>query len=261
MLKQTIQAMQAHAVAEFPRESCGFVMRTAAGEAYRPVANSSATPEDSFRIDGEAYMAAEEEAEILAVVHSHPRGPNGPTMADRVACDSSGLPWYVIPVHCDVPGVAPRALAPVGFVPDDFQAPLIGRPFAHGVLDCYTLIRDWFKRVRGITLMDFDRADDWWHHGGDLYDQNLAVAGFRKLAKGEPLKPGDMIIMQVRSPVGNHGGIYLGDEGLVEPHAAGAFIPRPGLLHHFYGRNSEVTVYGGMWEQCTLFAARHSSQE
>ncbi len=134
MLKTTIQAMQAHAVAEFPRECCGFVVRTALGEVYRAVPNASATPEDSFRIGAESYIAAEDEGEILAVVHSHPRGPNGPTMADRVGCDSSGLPWYVVPVHCDVPGVAPRALAPVGFVPDDFEAPLIGRPFAHGVL-------------------------------------------------------------------------------------------------------------------------------
>lgn len=260
MQKDTIQAAKAHAEAAFPHESCGFVLQAADGtELYRPVPNSAAAPGESFRIDGAEYIAAEEAGDIKAVVHSHPGGPDGPTVGDRVACENSRVPWYVIPVHQATPGAPPKASTPVGIVPNGYRAPLLGRPFFHGVLDCYTLIRDWFDRERGVELPDYERPDDWWNHGLDLYLANLEHAGFRILTEREPMKTGDMVLMQVRSPVANHGGLFLGDEGLSE--APDLFPLRNAMLHHFYGRNSERVVYGGMWASCTRMVCRHKSQE
>ena len=121
-----------------------------------------------------------------------------------------------------------------------WRAPLLGRMFFHRVLDCYTLVRDYYQRERGIELLDFEREDDWWHKGQDLYMQGFERAGFAPLARGEALQPGDVILMQVRSPVANHAGVYLGHTGLQEqpglhpvPHA---------MLHHLYGRLSERVV-------------------
>lgn len=51
-----------------------------------------------------------------------------------------------------------------------------------------------------------------------------------------------MIVMQVQAAEPNHAAIYLGD-GL--------------MLHHLYGRLSERAVYGGYWQERTIFTLRH----
>jgi hypothetical protein len=51
-----------------------------------------------------------------------------------------------------------------------------------------------------------------------------------------------MILMQIRSPVTNHAGIYLGDGQ---------------MLHHLHGRLSETVPYGGMWAERTRCIVRH----
>ena len=93
----------------------------------------------------------------------------------------------------------------------------------------------------GITLSQYERDDNWWDNGQDLYSlERLRAEGF-ELIDGEPRR-GDMILMQVRSPVPNHAGVYLGDDL---------------MLHHLYGRLSEKAVYGGMWAERTRYIVRH----
>ena len=89
------------------------------------------------------------------------------------------------------------------FAPTGWQAPLLGRQFFHGVLDCYTLVRDWYSREAGIELPDFERADDWWNQGQDLYMEQFAQAGFSRIPDAAQILPGDVILMAVRSPVAN----------------------------------------------------------
>lgn len=106
--------------------------------------------------------------------------------------------------------------------------PIIGRPFVHGVWDCYGLIRDWYRQERGIELPNFERADGWWEQGENLYIDNYAAAGF--VAHDAELQPGDVILMQYQASVVNHAGVYIGD-GM--------------MLHHLYGQSARVVPYGG----------------
>jgi len=50
---------------------------------------------------------------------------------------------------------------------------LVGREWSHGVLDCYALVRDWFRAERGVELPNFVRFDDWWKRGENLYLEKL----------------------------------------------------------------------------------------
>ena len=77
--------------------------------------------------------------------------------------------------------------------------PYVGREFVHGVVDCYSLVRDWYAREWGIELRDYDRRDQWWDHGENLYLENFQKEGFHKIPV-EELQRGDALLMQLVSP-------------------------------------------------------------
>ncbi|KLB50036.1 Mov34/MPN/PAD-1 family protein, partial [Xanthomonas euvesicatoria] len=88
---------------------------------------------------GEDYAAAEDAGQIVALVHSHPNASAHASDADKAMCEASGLTWHIISVG-QVDGV-PECGEVQTIQPSGYVAPLVGRQFAHGVLDCYTLVR------------------------------------------------------------------------------------------------------------------------
>lgn len=221
----------AHAMAEIPREACGLLVVRKGREVYRPCRNL-ATGDDQFIIAPDDYEAAEAEGEIIAVVHSHPFIPPEPSQADLVSCEATGLEWHIV----SVPNGTWRSFRPSGYV-----APLVGRVFSHGVLDCYAIIRDWYAQERGIELLDFDRSDGWWHRGQNLYLENFGKAGFSVC---EELHEGAVLLMQIGAPVPNHAAIYLGDDM---------------ILHHVQGRLSSRDIYGGYWRKHTTRVLKYTA--
>jgi cell wall-associated NlpC family hydrolase len=132
----------------------------------------------------------------MALVHSHPDAPARASEADRVECEASGMPWLIVSVRRDdgEPYIAERAQ----IEPSGYQAPLVGRAFHHGVLDCWALCRDWYASECGLTLPNPERRDKWWNDGhSDLYTDNLASAGFTVLPDDAEMRRGDLILMQV----------------------------------------------------------------
>ena len=228
-----LEQIFAHAAACAPRESCGLLIAVGKKQVYVPCINTASHSED-FRISAEAFADAEERGEVLAVVHSHPGTSPTPTMADRVSCERLGLPWLIVGMQNSVHWLTPEG----------YQAPLLGRPFVHGVLDCYALVKDWYAQERALVLPEIDRCDGWWDNGQNLYVDNFEQQGFITLSDEEEMQAGDCFLMQVRSPVPNHAAIYLGD-GII--------------LHHLYGRLSARTVYGGYWQTVTTHKLRHKS--
>lgn len=232
-------ALISHAAQAYPEEACGVIVRgSGTRDRYEPVRNEftgTSQAGDRFRISAEDWARAEDSGEIIAIVHSHPDACANPTMADRVMCERTGVPWVIV----GYPSEAVTVTAPAGF-----QAPLIGREFHHGVLDCYTLIRDYYSGELGIELPDFEREDAWWEHAdhGDLYRAGYAEAGF-VLVNDMP-RQHDVLLMQVAARCDNHAAVFLGD-GTV--------------LHHLYGRLSGREVWGGYWERHTTAVLRHTS--
>lgn len=232
MIQPNIKAeIAAHAKAESPREACGLLVRIGQIVRYIPCTNL-AEDDDFFVIDPKDYLVCEKMGQICAVVHSHPAGLSTPSDADKAACEATALPWYIY----SVPSDDWSYLTPSGFI-----APLYGRVWVHGVLDCYTFIRDWYKQERGIDLPDFDRNYLWWERGEDIYTQNFHKASFFEV--DGPAKEGDVLLMAIRSKVPNHGAILL--EGDL-------------LAHHAYNRLSNRSeVWGGFYRNSTTHILRH----
>jgi proteasome lid subunit RPN8/RPN11 len=229
-------AIEAHASQVYPHECCGLVTHAAEGLRYHPCRNTLAdTPagQDRFQIHHMDWAAAEDAGELAAVVHSHPNESAHPSQADRVMCERTELPWLIIGWPHGVMTLTE---------PQGWRAPLIGRDFHHGVLDCYTLIRDYYAWDVGIELPDFERDDDWWAKGQNLYRDGFEAAGFVEVPA--PMQRHDVLLMMAAARVENHGAVWLGDGT---------------ILHHLYGRLSCKDVWGGDWERRTTAVLRHQS--
>lgn len=227
--------VQSHAAECAPRECCGLAVVVKGRLRYWPCRNLAPSAEQ-FALDPADHAAAEDAGEVVGVCHSHVYLPPDPSDADRAMCEQSGLPWLIV----NHPTGAYRVIKPEGWSP-----PLIGREFTHGVLDCYTLIRDYYRQTLGIELPDFLRNDDWWLDGKNLYLEGYQSAGFVHIGGPEVmLREHDGLLLQVASPVPNHGAIYVGDNQ---------------ILQHCHGRLSSRDVYGGYWRKVTTHVLRHRS--
>lgn len=230
--KQILQ----HASQEYPRECCGLLVIYNGHQLYVPCQNLSEGDTDFF-LSPDDYVKAEERYGLpIAIVHSHPNKSPKPTMADMVGCEGSGLPWIIV----GWPSTMIHQMEPSGYVP-----PIIGRTFCHGVLDCYSLVRDYYKQELGVELKDYPRQERWWMKGEALYLDHYEEEGFRQVPLSD-ICTNDLLLMQRRASTPNHGAVYVGNSQIV---------------HHVEGRLSTREVYGGYWQQITTHALRHREVE
>jgi len=222
-----------HAKETIDKEICGLIVVFKGREKYVRCRNISETDSsDHFVIHPEDYAAAEDFGTITTVVHSHPRTNPKPSEADLVGIEKSGLPWLI---------VNPRTEQHTITKPTGYKAPLVGRPFVHGILDCYAIIKDYFKENLSIEMPEYFRQDDWWHNGQSLYRDNFEKAGFREVPM-TALKVHDCFIIC---------------NGATEPNHAAVYIEEGKILHHVQGRLSSIDVFGGFWLKNTWKVVRH----
>ena len=113
--------IDSHAIAAWPREACGLLLREAEGEPfYRPCDNVAGDdpvvdaggrprgPRRAYQLDPhEVLRAARERLEMLAIVHSHPGGDARFSALDRNVATTMGRDGIPVPtwpgvLHCVV---------------------------------------------------------------------------------------------------------------------------------------------------------------
>jgi proteasome lid subunit RPN8/RPN11 len=213
----------------YPQEMCGFIVAKKRKSKFIQCANIS--PElNSFIMDPRGIINAEEQGKLIMIVHSHCNESAQPSQSDEVGCELSGIPWLIV----SLPTRQTYEWKPKGY-----EAPLEGRKFSHGVLDCYTLLKDFYSKELNISIPDFHRDYAWWKKGANLYLENFGKAGFVKV---DDQKIHDVVLMQMDSPVPNHAGILL---------------DKNQFIHHLEGHLSCKQVYGGFWRKNTWCTLRH----
>jgi proteasome lid subunit RPN8/RPN11 len=234
-----IEAAKAHAISEFPKESCGFI---AAGE-YVACENKHNEPTTEFEIQDDRYDQAVAAGTLQAVIHSHPYGPLVPSELDMTQQIATDVPWVIIMLNEN--GVH-KLTAWGGNLP---MAPIIGRPFIHGIFDCYSLVRDVFRlgkdgmAAQGISwphppieLPEVPRADNWWQGEDDLYVAHLAPAGFKQINRSE-VQEGDGFLCALGDRRSNPN---------KRLNHAGLIVERDQVLHHFTD-NLSARRAAGAW--------------
>jgi proteasome lid subunit RPN8/RPN11 len=229
-----IDQVKAHANSSPSREICGVIVSHRRRNQYVPC-NNIAENNSHFVIDPIDYAAAEDAGTVIAIVHSHVNVNPAPSQADLIGIERTQLPWLIV----NTPVNNYTYTEPSGYL-----APYVGREFVHGITDCYSIWRDYYKRELGIEMIDYERSVEWWLKGRDLYEDNYRAAGFLEVDIKD-LKKHDIILMKVASPVQNHAAVYLGDNI---------------ILQHVMGKISSKDVYGGWWRKITTKILRHESQ-
>jgi proteasome lid subunit RPN8/RPN11 len=226
----------------YPNECCGLVVDVGGKMKVFPCRNIALDRKNEFMADPEDVGRAEDAGDVVMGYHSHIETGPTPSMADKVDAERNERPSLIVSWPADIWEF---------YAPTGWKAPLLGRPFVYGTLDCYTLARDWYAE-EGLILPDFDRLQEgWWERQPDgkpkanLCMDNYTKAGFVIV---NDLRRGDMLLIQGwRAIVANHCAVYLGD-GL--------------MLHHPPKRISTIQPYlakRGYFHTATRAILRHPS--
>ena len=217
----------AHAKDQDPYESCGLLLNIRGKEKYFPCRNLSQTAFQCFILDPEDYIKADNTGDIVAVVHSHPVTPPIASQSDKVACEQSNLKWYIVNPKTETWGY---------LEPSGYKAPLLGREWAWGVSDCWSLVRDWYKEELNIELRDWNRPTTLEDFNKDpMFERCAWRTGFRELRTDEKLENGDLLFMSILTNNLNHVAIFLDGD----------------VLHHLTDRLSCKEPYSEWLLKCT----------
>lgn len=201
-----------HAQQCYPNESVGVFV----DNKYIPLENEHTQPLNDFKVSPEIYLKV---GKIQAVVHSHPfRGDPVPRLypsaADMRGQMDTAVPWGII--CCDK-----ERSWPVQWFGDQCPIPkYTERGFIHGIQDCYSLIRDYYRQEFGVLTKDFPRDWAWWNNGDQhLYERFFMDAGYRQIPMSQA-KIGDVFLAilgrsAIKNNVVSHGGIYLGGDEIL----------------------------------------------
>jgi len=229
-------------MANYPNEACGLVVGVNGRQRIIICKNVADDPRTNFRIDPHEYIEAAKIGEVIGVWHTHVDVPANPSEQDVAGCNASRLPWYIMAVWNTPEGFDCTPV--VTLQPHEIDTSYEGRTYLFGVSDCYTLVRDYYRREFRIVLGEYPRVERFWEKGLNFFAEGYAEQGFDLLIDQEP-QVGDLFIMQVASNIPNHIAIYVGDDK---------------ILHHCQGRLSRTDVYGGMWAKHTSHHLRHKER-
>jgi proteasome lid subunit RPN8/RPN11 len=195
-----IDDIQNHFKEVYPLEACGIVGVVKGKKKYFPCENI-ADSGDEFVLSSTDYFRIKQQADVLAIVHSHPDAECSPSPHDIVSCNALGIPYYIF----SYPGMDLHIQEPI----KNFN-PLIGREYEFGKYDCFEAMRDWLAS-KGIDIAP--RApfeNDWWDKGLNYFTEEIiANWGFKKVTTPQE---NDLLVFQVAHDIPDHCGVYLGDD-------------------------------------------------
>ena len=232
--EQVHENIRQHAERMTPQECCGFIINnTSTGKVeIFPCDNIAENKTHNFVINPLQMLEAERLGKILAYYHSHTLGDETPSMPDKINSQSTQLPSLIYSV------LTKKFYL---YTPDNFKAPLIGRPFVWGISDCFSLVYDYYRYELNIVL-----NNNYFRHNVDdilqnnYFEKDAETQGFQLVNQ---LQKHDILLMKIDAKVGNHVAIYLGNEQILHH-------PGPGKL-------SRRSFYGSYWKKITSGIYRH----
>lgn len=236
-----------------PQEGCGVIVRNppsinGGSIEFLPMYNSAVDPLNHFSIDAkdiaQLYIA---NCAILAIVHNHPKGSADPSPHDIASMNLHQRPFLIVGMDNDYQWHEPR------------RVPLVGRPYVHGMQDCYSIVRDYYARELGIMLPDIERKDRWWEdaNAASLYVDNFEAFGFVRVDKKDMRKHDLLLCRWGQTQHVNHALIYLADDANLLSEQTSPCIGTRLCLHHPYNGLAGRMILGEARLQSCEHVIRH----
>lgn len=234
--------IKVHAISEKPNECCGLIYKNKeCGLDIFECHNISDKPDNFFIIDPNDYLAASSKGEIIGYYHSHITGSNFSDF-DKVNSERTGLNSIIYCLEND----NFYEYSPIGY-----ELPYTKRQYITGFIDCFSLIKDYYKKEKNIEISELkcpyrlsdigpDHPENNRYHS--ILPDHFLENGFIEV---ESLKNEDVILTRtqmIQSPV--HASIYI----------------EPGqILHHPFMQNSRIETYRSAYKKWTTHILRHKS--
>ena len=249
-LKVRLQ-LQRIAKKSVPYEMCGVLVWDELDDMqFIEVPNVHADPKTGFALHPARLAMIDAKANILAYVHSHPYGTSEPSALDMQQVNQHGKPFVIVGMSDDDISVTmPKEL------------PLIGRDYVYGAYDCFTIVRDYYKRELAIEIKEYNYDELWWEdpNAESLYINHYAENGFIEVPLSE-LQKHDVLICYWGDTVHpNHAIIFLGQDPVFKSEPLIDLIGDRLFLHHLYGTKSRVEVLGEQRLHTVAKVLRHEN--
>lgn len=234
-MNHLLSDIEAHFEKEYPREGCGVLAVSEGKLKFHPCRNVAKDDED-FILDSKEYFKLMRSTDIVGIVHSHPDTSPQPSESDINSCNAVGIKYYIF----SYPGMDMEVLEPRIDTKE-----LFGREYKFGVSDCFEAMRDFLASQNILIPPRAPFEDDWWKKGLDYFTEEIISEwGFKKVDQ-TTIKPNDLLIFSIFAQVGNHCGVYLGNEV---------------FYHHAINRLSCRESLYPMWGKYLIGAYRHETQ-
>ena len=205
MLKMSWKkSFEKYAKKQAPEEACGLLAIIEGKETFWPCKNLAEGKFEFFILDPDDWAECEDTGEILGVVHSHPVGAASPSDTDRAACEHLGFPYYIYGIEHE----NWECIKPCGW-----KAPsLIGRRFIWGKYDCWSIVTDWFKENKNISIPYWTRPKKFKDFlKNPEFEYALPKLNFKKLETNNDIQVGDVLLFQSITGNLDHVAVYIGD--------------------------------------------------
>ena len=120
------------------------------------------------------------------------------------------------------------------------ETPLIGRPYAFGIFDCFSLVHDYMYQIMNIEIGQLERTEQCFDIPGFTRDA-ARQCGFVQV--DDAPRRGDLFLIQTDVGEPDHAAVYDGNDR---------------IMHHMRNRLSRSDIYGGSyWQLHTISHWRH----
>ncbi len=204
--------VKAHALKDNPYEACGYICANYLGEvSVVPCENMAHNKRGRFSVHPKMEAEAEKHGQIVAFYHSH-AGEFAIPENNRFSKEDLDISYEaclpaLLYVH---PDDTWHYYQPDTYEPSD----LLGRPFIWGIWDCYSLVKDHFKKKKGVKLGTYLPPDNATSLSDFGYERFIANEPFHEVSF-EELKEDDVIIFKIKSNFCNHSAVYLGNNEFI----------------------------------------------
>lgn len=219
-----------HALEESPKECCGVLVEKESRLELYKCPNYSERPTSHFYISAPHYLKASRRGNVSAIYHSHTSENENFSDNDKknsVAHQTTFVLYNTVKNSF------------LCYDPTKNKTLEINKEFKIGECDCYTLVKDYYKKLK-IDLEGINSFGNDWHLKKpeliqELFglNKNNPSLPIEELPKNAPLKRHDVLVFELREGSGpSHVGVYLG-EGILYHHPRNRY-PTTEILRNQY---------------------------